>query len=70
VKGMKNVVIGMAATLALSCGIGRSAYAFHGKQGFGFPKSHYKVKRIATSSAESTWRPKSNTARAVTTAVL
>lgn len=44
-RGMKHVVIGMAAAMALSCGIGQSAYAFHGGQSIAPLKTHFKVKK-------------------------
>jgi hypothetical protein len=58
VRGIKHIVIGIAAALALSCGIGQSAYAFHGKQGSGSPKSHYKVKKNSNAFGGKYMAPK------------
>ncbi len=57
-RGMKHIVIGMVAALALSCGIGQGAYASHGKQGIAPPKLHYKVKKNSNAFGGKYMAPK------------
>lgn len=57
-RGMKHVVIGMVAALALSCGICQSAYASYGKPGSGSPKSHYRVKKNSNAFGGKYMAPK------------
>ena len=57
-RGIKHFVIGLAAALALSCGIGQNAYAFHGKQGLSSPKSHYRVKKNSNAFGGKYMAPK------------
>jgi hypothetical protein len=44
-KMMKHLLVCMVAVLALSGGLGQSAYAAHGKHGFSSPRGHYRAKK-------------------------
>ena len=57
-RGMKHVVIGVVAALAICCGLGQSAYAFHGKQASGSPKLHFKVKKNSNAFGGKYMAPK------------